>query len=133
MFLPDLATATDLNCQAKASHRATVASIALLRWRKDKGQFPQRLDELVGGGYLSSLPADPYSDGPLKYRRTEGGFILYSIGENFKDDGGDPNAPGAHMGYRTPLDIVYWPPPKPRKVAPETRPQPEECCEKEHE
>jgi hypothetical protein len=27
---------------------------------------------------------------PLKYRKTENGFVLYSVGEDGRDDGGDP-------------------------------------------
>ena len=39
--------------------------------------------------YLSQVPEDPYGDGPLIYRRTEGEFILYSVGADGEDDGGE--------------------------------------------
>ncbi len=37
---------------------------------------------------MKKLPMDPYSDGPLVYRKTESGFLLYSLGINLTDDGG---------------------------------------------
>jgi hypothetical protein len=125
VLLPAFYSATEINYQGKASYHATVATIALLRWRKDKGRFPEKLEELVAEGYLSSLPADPYSDGALKYRRTDADFTLgtdadftlYSIGGNFKDDNGDSDfdfgGPIETRGARL-LDIVYWPPVKTR-------------------
>ena len=42
-------------------------------------------------GYIKQLPMDPYSDKPLIYKLTDKGFILYSIGRDFKDDGGKYN------------------------------------------
>jgi hypothetical protein len=51
------------------------------------------LDELVPD-FLASVPTD-YMDGQLlRYRRNpDGTFLLYSIGENGKDDGGNPAFP----------------------------------------
>jgi hypothetical protein len=34
------------------------------------------------------VPIDPYSDRPLVYRRTDDGYLLYSVGSNRVDDGG---------------------------------------------
>ena len=38
--------------------------------------------------YLSQVPIDPYSGRPLIYRRTAEGYLLYSVGSNRVDDGG---------------------------------------------
>lgn len=48
------------------------------------------------------LPEDPFSGKPLVYRRSSGGFTIYSIGPDLKDDGGKP------LNRRTPQtgDIV---------------------------
>jgi hypothetical protein len=49
---------------------------------------------------------DPYSDGPLVYRRQGGDFILYSFGADFDDDGGVHSRWGdSHQGG----DQVFWP------------------------
>jgi len=85
-----------------------IVVLALLRYKADTGQYPESLDKLVSAGYLQSVPMDPYSDGPLVYKVTENNFKLYSVGENFVDDGGET--------YHA--DIVYWPVKKPEKLKP---------------
>lgn len=56
---------------------------------------------------------DPFSDSPLVYRRTEGGFTLYSVGGGFADDGGHVKYTSSGEPVRGSLDegtdIVYWP------------------------
>jgi len=49
------------------------------------GEYPERLD-LLGG----SLPIDPFSGEPYRYRPVDGGYRLYSISGNRVDDGGTP-------------------------------------------
>lgn len=56
---------------------------------------------------------DPYSDRPLVYRGTDDGFLLYSVGENFADDGGVPgrdrNGGPDPWRYQDNGDTVFWP------------------------
>ncbi len=47
----------------------------------------RRLASLVPE-YLSAVPQDPYGDGPLIYRRTGDSYLIYSVGGNGTDDGG---------------------------------------------
>ena len=51
------------------------------------GRYPEKLDQLVPE-YVKQLPLDPMNGQPLHYRRTEGGFVLYSVRQNQRDDGG---------------------------------------------
>ena len=74
--------------KTKAEHESVRTVLALKLWQEEKGAFPDTLEELVAGGYLDGLPMDPYSDGPLRYQRRDDDFILYSVGEDFHDDGG---------------------------------------------
>jgi hypothetical protein len=93
--------------QQTACASALITTVAILRYRADKREFPPALDELTRAGYLDIMPQDPYSSGPLIYRTTEGGFTLYSIGADFKDDG------GKHVGWSSEDgDFVFWPVPK---------------------
>lgn len=67
---------------------ATLAC-ALERYRLAHGQYPQALDAL-SPQFITKLPHDVINGQPLKYRRVEdGGFILYSVGWNQADDGGE--------------------------------------------
>ena len=71
---------------------ANEASIAcaLERYRLAHGQYPDSLSALVPQ-FIQPLPHDLINGEPLKYRRADrGGYLLYSIGWNEKDDGGVP-------------------------------------------
>jgi hypothetical protein len=61
---------------------------ALERYHLAKGEYPEALDALVPQ-FIEMLPHDIINGEPLKYRRTaEGSFLLYSVGWNETDDGG---------------------------------------------
>ena len=54
---------------------------------------------------------DSFSDKPLVYKKTNDSFLLYSIGLNFKDDGGQivrDNKGGANKWLEQD-DVVLWP------------------------
>jgi len=67
--------------------RLILAEAALRRYVLQHGSPPKSLAALVPG-YLSAVPQDPYGDGPLVYRTTNDGYLLYSVGSNGTDDGG---------------------------------------------
>ena len=53
------------------------------------GSYPETLAELVPT-YIDKVPLDIVNGDPLRYRRTDNGkFLLYSVGLDGKDDGGD--------------------------------------------
>jgi hypothetical protein len=63
--------------------------LALIAYKDRFGAYPASLDELRAGlGW--DIPKDIFSDKDFIYKRRGNGFLLYSIGENFKDDGGRP-------------------------------------------
>lgn len=70
-----------------AANEAAIAC-ALERYRLTNKHFPEKLDALAPQ-FLSSLPNDVLTGEPYKYHRTDAGlFVLYSIGWDEKDDGG---------------------------------------------
>jgi len=81
----------------------TKLSLALVAFKADKGRYPIALDTLKGP-YISEIPADVFSGRPLIYKRTEKGYLLYSVGENMKDDGGveDKDADKDDIAVRVP-------------------------------
>lgn len=87
--------------------------LALERFEKDKGEYPENLCTLVELGYLKEIPDDPYSDGPLVYKKTDEDFILYSLGENLIDDGGQVarRDDGRIMKWASEGDWVFRPVP----------------------
>jgi hypothetical protein len=69
---------------------------AIWLFKHDRGRFPEHLGELVPK-YLTSLPVDPNSV-PLCYRVEGEEFVLYSVGWDGKDDGGQFSTFGRYWG-----------------------------------
>ncbi len=91
-----------------ANRVALLTTLALLRFRHDRGSLPKDLQELLSADYLSQLPMDPYSDKPLVYKKTGNDFMLYSLGGDFDDDGGTHSNSNWARGERG-GDYVFWP------------------------
>ena len=66
---------------------AAEIGIANRIYKQKYGRYVDSLNQLVPD-ILSSLPLDPFTGKDFIYRREGKGFILYSVGENLKDDGG---------------------------------------------
>jgi len=116
MLEPAVVRIIELSHQNKTNVQSLVTILALLRHKGDKGFCPENLQELITTGYLKKLPADPYSDKPLVYKKTDDNFILYSVGPNFTDDGGEPgkDSDGRVRKWRKNGDTVFWPLPEPQ-------------------
>jgi hypothetical protein len=110
---------TILKAMRSESDRSLVlCAIALKRHSLRHGRLPESLDALVPG-FLSAVPVD-YMDGkPIRYRLNEsGGFTLYSVGEDGKDDGGDSSLPegSKSKSFRLRRDCVWPSPAMPEEV-----------------
>jgi hypothetical protein len=114
VLIPALGRVSEISYRLSLDVKSTLTVIALLRYRQDTGNYPESLDDLVSAGYLKHLPMDPWSDKPLVYKRTDGGFMLYGVGSNFKDDGGQVvrDDKGRIKKYADEGDWVFWPVPK---------------------
>jgi hypothetical protein len=65
----------------------TDMALALAAYRADHGSYPATLAELAPK-YIAKVPKDIFNDADLHYKREAGGYLLYSVGQNGKDDGG---------------------------------------------
>jgi len=68
-------------------HRIALTSLAIERFRRQEGAAPQSLEQLVPR-YLSSVPLDPFDGQPLRFVVRGGHCLLYSVGYNRRDEGG---------------------------------------------
>jgi len=103
---PAYLQAMDILWRSRTEVDAALALLAILRYETDHHQLPESLEQLVSVGHLKRLPRDNYSPDPLVYRWTPDGFLLYSWGLDFDDDGGTPSKWGAgEQGG----DQVFWP------------------------
>jgi hypothetical protein len=87
MLLPSLSRIPLRAALSQTSANQAVLACALERYRLVQGAFPETLDVLAPK-FIDTLPHDVIGGDPLKYRRSDGRFILYSIGWNAKDDDG---------------------------------------------
>jgi len=77
----------------EAQRALTTTAIALKRHDLRHGSAAATLAALVPE-FLREIPRDIYDGLPLRYRPGEGGsYLLYSIGKDERDDGGDPVPP----------------------------------------
>jgi len=79
-------------CIAQIRHETDLdliqMGILLEQYHARTGSYPTSLDAIASdlGG---SLPVDPFRGGNYCYRPSGDGFLLYSVGPNLVDDGGD--------------------------------------------
>jgi tetratricopeptide (TPR) repeat protein len=89
LVLPSLAKAAARFAYGQASVNLARTAIALERYRLARGAFPESLDALAPQ-FISQVPHDVIGSEPLKYRREpDGSFVLYSVGWDEKDEGGE--------------------------------------------
>ena len=62
------------------------AAIAL--YQRQHANLPETLDALCPQ-FLPKVPLDPFSDKPLRYRITEKGWVVWSVGRDLTDTGGE--------------------------------------------
>lgn len=63
--------------------------LALRMYHESHGDYPEGLDALTPE-FLEAAPLDSFTGKPLVYRRDDGGYRLYSLGPDGKDDDGAP-------------------------------------------
>lgn len=115
---------------------ALLVVLAAKAFHLEHQTWPESLEQLVPH-YLPEVPPDRFDGQPLRYRIRDDRPLVYSVGSNLKDDGGNLPSAGhspysvshffppavvermrAESGGTKPLagDWVFWPPP------PRTRP-----------
>jgi hypothetical protein len=67
--------------------RCMIVAVAAERYRLEHGAWPESPEKLAPG-LLTEVPLDPFDGKPLRYRRFVEGVVVYSVGEDGKDDGG---------------------------------------------
>jgi hypothetical protein len=87
----------------RAHAGCALLAVAAERFRRQEGRWPTSLEELTK--LVKELPVDPYDGKPFKLKRTSDGLIIYSVGQDEKDNGGtlDRNNPvreGADVGFQ---------------------------------
>jgi hypothetical protein len=103
-----------------AELRCAEAMLAVERYQRRHQRWPDSLETLVPD-LISEVPKDPFDGQPLRYRRAKYGAVIYSVGSDGMDDGGNiirirshyPNRPGTDLG------VCLWDVAQRRRLAPE--------------
>jgi len=92
-----------------AEMRCGVLMVAIERYRQAKGRWPGQLTDLVPS-YVANVPLDPFTGHELRMRQLPDGLVVYSVGSNRVDDGGQVE----RIGGKDTLDIGFrlWNPEK---------------------
>jgi len=111
-----LGRVTDVMLAREAARRLAMTAITLKRYQLRHGAWPADLKALVPE-VLSEVPKDPVDGQPLRYRpNADGTFLLYSIGSDGKDDGGDPTITDSSYNWLHAGDWVWPQPATPKEV-----------------
>ena len=88
-----------MSLAAETTRDLVITAIALKRYEIRHQHLPGTLQELVPD-FVKTVPIDWMDGQPLRYRpNSDGTFLLYSVGENGKDDGGNTSLEKHDRGH----------------------------------
>lgn len=106
LLLPAYGSASTKEAKNLAQLRTVQTALAIERFRSKNEKLPNDLSVLVPQ-FLSAVPKDPFDGRPLRYKRLEKGYVIYSVDEDGQDNGGRERPPDAKSSDKTPYDITF--------------------------
>ncbi|GAB4186147.1 MAG: hypothetical protein Kow00105_00570 [Phycisphaeraceae bacterium] len=88
-LMPALAPAHKTIEHEAGRREGVMTGVALELYRRQHGAWPDSLDALVPR-YLPAVPVDRLTGKPVRYKVTDAGPVVYSVGVDGDDDGGRP-------------------------------------------
>ena len=76
-----------LNLRSAASLRLCRVSLAVQRYRLANGKLPEKIDE-IAPRFIDAVPLDPFDGKPIRYKKLDKGYVVYSVGKDGVDNGG---------------------------------------------
>jgi hypothetical protein len=102
----------DKYIQAEWRSRALLSSAAVAlaaeQFRRTNSRWPESLAELVTAKVLDAVPPDPFDGKPLRMRRLSDGIVIYSVGPDLNDDGGEVRVDPKVGGLSKDLGVRLW-------------------------
>lgn len=87
LLLPAVSGGANAEDRGTMRFDLTKLAFALAAYHADRGAYPAKLADLVPK-YAAKIPKEIFNASELHYRQEGGGYLLYSVGPNGKDDGG---------------------------------------------
>jgi hypothetical protein len=122
LFIPALQKIGEASRRTHALLRCTMVALATERYRLEHKSWPASIDKLCPG-YLRAVPLDPFDGQPPRYRRLDDGVVIYSVGRDGIDDGGNLDREfvtqtGVDIGFRLWDVAKRRQPPRPKEQPP---------------
>jgi len=91
LVVPKMSYVAALDLLSHAHLSLARTALAIERYRLATGRPPEELNSLVPK-YLAQVLLDPFDGHPIRCRREGSGYVLYSVGEDARDNAGrEPN------------------------------------------
>lgn len=87
LLTPAIEATTDAGARAAAHRKIVDVALAVQRYQFKHGRAPDQLEGLIPE-YLPQIPVDPYDGKTLRYLAQDTEVVIYSIGRDNQDDGG---------------------------------------------
>ena len=87
LLMPALEATVPAAARGDAENEAALTAIAIEQYRRQHGRWPDRLEQLVPE-CLPQLPVDPFDGRTLRYVVQADRYLLYSVGQDGVDNGG---------------------------------------------
>jgi hypothetical protein len=102
VLLPACDKVVEAGLRSGAELRCGVVALAAERYRMAHGHWPETAAALVPE-FLPAVPLDLFDGKPLRLKRTERGVVVYTVGPDGEDNGGNLDGttkPGTDRGVR---------------------------------
>jgi hypothetical protein len=87
LIVPRIDGCAAVAAEGDAAHRLARLACDITAYHRKNGKYPDQLADLTPQ-YLLSIPSDPFDGQALRMKRDGEDVLLYSVGRDFKDDGG---------------------------------------------
>jgi len=87
MLFPAFHFVRQARVRAQVNTDSVLAALGVIRYQREHGRLPETLNDLVGE-FLEQVPQDPFDNQSLRYVPKGDTFVIYSVGVNGVDDGG---------------------------------------------
>lgn len=96
--------------QGKTQHDLARLAVALEKHLLAQGAYPESLAPVLAAAPALAALHDPFEGQPYRYRRdADGGFTLWGVGQNLRDDGGAfPDASSGAANNRHATGDLVW-------------------------
>jgi hypothetical protein len=117
-LFPALRAMASAGAQLRADLGATVVVVAAERHRKKTGHWPAAI-AAIEPAILPKPPVDPHTGEAFRMERRDGELVIYSVGENLRDDHGELNKTTRYKGGPDDITARAWDVSRRARAAPE--------------